>query len=175
MTTKELIRKYEGVTELPPNKGFKQTWFEKLIQKVGWYKGAPWCSFAVKVFWLELFGEQWAKCISGNALKTYLNLQEFKNTIPIQNGLVVWRMYKKGKPTKSGHIGLVTDGVFDRYSSYSTLEGNTSQKLIRDGQGIFHKYHNIRWRKPSDLLKERYTGLVLLGFIDPPFDIRKSL
>jgi hypothetical protein len=165
MEIKQLIDRYEGVTELPPNKGFKQKWFQKLMAKAGWYVGAPWCSFAVKVFWTELYGADKAKAISGSALKTYLNLSEFKNVEPKEGGLVVWRMYKKGKPTKACHIALVrlTHGKW-----YGTMEGNTSSKFIRDGQGIYTKTHGISWRKPSELLEERFTGLVLLGFIDPP-------
>lgn len=161
----ELVEKYRGVTELPGNMGFKQSWFLKMITKAGWYKGAAWCSFAAKVFWTELYGEQEAKKISGNVLKTYLNLNDRKNVLPTKGGLVVWRMYKKGKPTSAGHIGLVTTAW--KYS-FESLEGNTSNKLEREGQGIFHKNHTVWWRKPTDLLKEKYTGLVLLGFIDPP-------
>ncbi len=165
MKIKELVQKYEGVTELPPNMGFKENWFQKLISKAGWYVGAPWCSFATKVFWTELYGADKSAMISGNALKTYLNLEQFKNRMPVSGGLVVWRMYKKGKPTKAGHIGLVTQV---NQNTFYTLEGNTSKKLIRDGQGIWNKHHIIKWRAPSDLQKYKYTGLVLLGFIDPP-------
>lgn len=166
ITVQQLVRKYEGVTELPPNKGFKQTWFQKQMQKIGWYIGAPWCSFAVKVFWTELHGEQQAKGISGSALKTYLKFEQFKNAKPEVGGLVVWRMYKKGKPTSMGHIGLVVD--VDGDFTYDSLEGNTSAKLERDGQGIFLKTHTIKWESTSRLKESKKTGLVLLGFIDAP-------
>lgn len=168
MNIQEVIETYKGVTELPPNKGFKQTWFQKQIAKAGWYLGAPWCSFAAKVFWTELYGADKAKLVSGNALKTYLNLEDTKSIEPKPGGLVVWRMYKKGKPTKSGHIGLVTGVRYSQSVVYKTLEGNTSDKFVRDGQGVFQKEHTIWWRKPSDLLAQKFTGLVLLGFIDPP-------
>ena len=167
MTVQQIIAKYQGVTELPGNSGFKQNWFQKLISKAGWYFGAPWCAFAVEVFVTEMYGAENAKKISGSALKTYLNLDKYKSTQPKPGGLVVWRMYKNGKPTRAGHIGMVTAKW--KYT-FNSLEGNTSNKFTREGEGVFLKSHDISWKKPTDMLKSKYTGLVLLGFIDPPVE-----
>lgn len=170
MNIQELIAKYAGVSELPLNKGFKETWFQKIMRKAGWYVGAPWCAFAAKVFWTELHGENATKRMSGNALQTYLNLESAKNVLPEEGGLVVWRMYKNGKPTKAGHIGVVTRAnVSGDPKVFYSLEGNTSgSKLDRDGDGIWQKQHVIKWEAPQGLLARKKTGLVLLGFIDPP-------
>jgi hypothetical protein len=163
MTIEEVVKKYEGVTELPPNKGWKQSWFEKLMWKVGWYKGAPWCCFSVKQFWSDLGYDH--SLISGSTLQTYERFSKNKQicTVPKSGHLVFWRMYRNGKPTSAGHVGLITVvGV-----GISVMEGNTSHdKMDREGQGIHHKfYHKLQWLTPSYLAESRYTGLVLLGYV----------
>ena len=50
-----IAKGYLGQKEVPGNKGFQDKDFEKKMRQVGFYTGAPWCAFFVKLVYGEAY------------------------------------------------------------------------------------------------------------------------
>lgn len=146
----ELLLPYANkLKEVGNNQGFNDKDFEAKIKKVGWYKGAYYCAFGVKVGLVEA-GVKLPKKLQGLA-RDYYNLS--KNKISITDvlagnykeliavgDLVVWQ---KGD-TNTGHIGIVVE-LYDNYKML-VLEFNTSpddKKSQDNGDGCYLKVRTI--------------------------------
>ena len=154
----EVIKKYAGVKEIGKNQGFDNKEFESLLVSVGWKKGESYCSYTVKAI-LKEAGHSY-KFVSPSAWKTALNAITTGlpwETKPNDSCLIVYRMFKDGKPQAAGHIGFVTGVHLDHVETYEgNADGVDSDKL----QGFELNIRSIRperWRV--------VTGLRLMGFI----------
>lgn len=154
----EIARSYIGQEEKIKNSGFKNRWFERLMRVVGFYTGAPWCAFFVKLVWKEAGIDH--SLISGSVLQTMLNATKAGNwhTYPVQGCIVIWILHKNGKPTKKGHAGIYYEKLTPNLY-YNTIEGNTSKAGSREGTTVLEKRRFLNWREPD--------GLRLMGFIHP--------
>ena len=73
----EVAKSYIGQEEKIRNSGFKNGWFEKLMRSVGFYTGAPWCAFFVKLVWKESGVDH--SLISGSVYDTMMNATKAGN------------------------------------------------------------------------------------------------
>ncbi len=152
----EIARAYIGQEEKIRNSGFKNRWFERLMRAVGFYKGAPWCAFFVKLVWKEARVDH--SLISGSVRQTMLNATKAGNwhTYPVKGCIVIWILHKNGKPTKKGHTGIYSH--WDN-SMMHTIEGNTSKAGSREGTTVLENQRFLNWKEPN--------GLRAMGFIHP--------
>ena len=152
----EVAKSYIGQEEKTRNSGFKNGWFEKLMRAVGFYTGAPWCAFFAKLVWKESRVDH--SLISGSVYKTMMNATKAGNwhVKPVDGCLTVWILFKNGKPTKKGHIGVF---VFSATNWFKTVEGNTSKQGSREGTIVDENVHTYDWTSSN--------GLRLMGFIHP--------
>ena len=155
----EVAKSYIGQEEKIRNSGFKNSWFEKLMRSVGFYTGAPWCAFFAKLVWKGSGVDH--SLISGSVYRTMMNATKAGNwhVKPVDGCLAVWILFKNGKPTKKGHIGVF---VFTATNWFKTVEGNTSKKGSREGTIADENVHTYDWTNQN--------GLRLMGFIHPNKD-----
>jgi hypothetical protein len=161
----EAAKYYVGYTETAGNKGFTNASFEKELKSVGWYVGAPWCAFFVKLIWRKAYRnspELLAKVnslLNGSTQQTYNNLVkdgtfEVSDT-PAIGALVIWQHGN----TNSGHTGIVKSFNLET-NTMEVIEGNTNASGSREGDRVAIKLRTIS-------RVEKGTGLNLKGFIHP--------
>lgn len=159
-----IAKKYIGQEELPQNSGFKNSWFQNLMAKVGWVKYQSWCAYFSEMVYIEAFSQLdpagvplIKKYANGSSLQTYFNFQKSKEfhvqTHPALGGLVCFR---EGNGT-SGHEGIVTS-VGDK--GFYFISGNTSVAGSREGTTVLNKFRSLD-------LPFNPNGLNLLGFVSP--------
>ncbi len=153
---------YVGNKEKPGNSGFVNAAFQKLMTAAGWYLGAAWCAFFVRVILLLAFKDDARlsvikKCCSGNAQLTFKNFKAdgtFKTGMTPKDGaLAVWQ---HGNGT-SGHIGIVTKAAHS-FNTMQTVEGNTNGNGSREGDQVAVKLRTIDRPRSA-------TSLNLIGFV----------
>ena len=160
--------KYVGSKEKVNNSGFIDPKLEKDMKDAGWYPGASWCVYFVKMIWKKVlpskFPNHWKiaqKLISGNSQNTWSKFKKdtsglFKQSnTPQIGGIVIWQKYKKGLPLWEGHAGIVKSHTT---TSFVTIEGNTNDNGSSNGDGIYEKNRKYAWNT--------YEGLRLKGFIN---------
>lgn len=158
-----IARKYMGMAERTPNLGFKDEAFEKKMRQVGFYTGAPWCAFLVKLIYGEAYYDNKmlhqvvAACCSGNAQDTFRN---FKKDGTFQTGqeprpgaIVIWQLGSG----KSGHAGVV-EKVEKAKNTMYCFEGNTNGFGSREGDRSALKPRTID--RPFQA-----AGLNIVGYI----------
>lgn len=168
MTRPEFIvaaaRFYLGQREKKGNKGFESAAFEKEMKSVGWYVGAPWCMFFVKLIWKKAYKgdprllDVVTRMLNGSALMS-LNNMENNGTFtvsdqPLPGSIAIWR---QGIST-SGHAAIVTP--FSSINTFQTVEGNTNAHGSREGEVVAEKLRTLK----RDF---KAAGLNLEGFINP--------
>jgi CHAP domain len=169
-----VAKKYEGKKEIPGNMGFPDKVMESEMRKIGWYPGAEWCAFFVKMAMLKtlsnlpLFNKRRTiaeKLLSGSSQQTFINFQNDKSGLweistnkPKVGAIVIWQQI--GNPSK-GHAGIVTKVNSD---NFETIEGNvnlSSTNIPSDGEVSQRKY------SISKELNGNEWGCKLRGFINP--------
>jgi hypothetical protein len=155
----KIATSYLGQKEKKGNSGFLNADFEKKMRakEIGFYTGAPWCLFFVRLVWNE--AGQGISRISASSYQTMMNATKDKNwhAIPKVGSIAIFRMFKNGKPTKQGHGCIVTDVS---HGKYTTIDGNTSDKNGRDGIMVAIRNRHLNadsWTKNN--------GLRLMGFV----------
>ncbi|WP_017258401.1 CHAP domain-containing protein [Pedobacter arcticus] len=161
----EAAKYYVGYTEKKGNKGFTNASFEKELKSVGWYVGAPWCAFFVRLILVKAYRnnpELLAKVKTLMSGSTQLSYNAFVNDgtftvddTPAVGAIVIWQ---HGDST-SGHTGIVQS--FDlATNTMSVIEGNTNASGSREGDRVAVKLRTVN-RSVRD------AGLNLKGFIHP--------
>lgn len=156
--------RWVGVREIGgDNKGQLVEMFQKEVD--GKAQGEPWCMAYIQ-FCIRS-AERLIKYVTGENCESLLPKTEHCMTLfnkapahlklssPEIGCLVIWQFYKDGKPTASGHVGLVTDILAD--GTLITNEGNTSDGLgvVREGDGVY-----VRRRSPKGSASMRIAGFV---------------
>lgn len=181
MKLNEIASKYIGITEKPNNGGFSDPDFERRMKKDGeWQKGWAWCCCFIQLCvmeWLNYFGhsagcfineetldkfeEELDKAITPSVKDTFDNLLALGFILhkePKVGDLVVWLTYKKGKPTGTGHIGIVNQVTLSNLMfPFASVEGNTNAKGEREGNCVAERERGYLWNNNN--------GLRLMGFI----------
>lgn len=158
----QVAASYVGQQEIPGNKGFKNTVFQKKMQDCGWQIGQSWCAFFSELVWKEAFGKPHHatldRLFSPSAVSTYSNFKgstSFKcGTTPKVGALVVWRLGNGWQ----GHIGIV-ESVVDK-DTFQTIEGNTNSAGGREGIEVARKVRNLKQAFKA-------KGLNIIGFVYP--------
>ncbi len=171
MTLQELIvqkaKSYIGQEELPQNSGFKNSWFQNLMAKVGWQKFQSWCAYFAMDVWIEVFTVVQPdtvplikKYANGSSLQTYINFQKSKEFHVQQNpvpGAIV--IFRHGNSSTLGHEGIVTT-VDGDCGGFNFTSGNTSAAGSREGTIVADKHQKLN-------LPFNPNGLNILGFVNP--------
>lgn len=146
LTKKNLVNQFE---KRGKNRGFIDVSFQLMMDKVGFYDGAAWCAFYVKLIYMQLysFDKEWlSKNIGGGAMKNLnniikLNKRGDKKYIAILNNDQpevgdVFCMGTQGVGIESkGHTGIVVEVIGKSGNGWKvkTIEGNTNAKGSREG------------------------------------------
>ena len=134
-------KKYVGIKETGSNAGWDNAAFQAKMKAVGWWSGAAWCAFFVKMVVMEIAKgkakEFFSKKISCNTQITWDNLQtpsEYHEVLkkPCVGCIVIYQ----GKTNKSeGHIEIIE--TVNKDGSYKVISGND---YIASGvQGVARK------------------------------------
>jgi hypothetical protein len=148
LSTKKLDNQVEKIVpklkQLYANKGFVDATFEATMQSVGWRDGQPWCAYYVKLVFMQLysFDREWlSKNIGGGAVD---NLYNVKNRNAVKDNRYI-AITKNEKPqvgdvfcqgvSGNGHTGIVVEILGQSGNGWKckTIEGNTSEKGVREG------------------------------------------
>lgn len=155
-------QKYLGQKEINGNIGFEDPDFQRKMKNIGWYSGAEWCAYFIRLVVLEAFAgnpykyEVLKRELSkyGSALGTWHNFKNHSgfwetSSIPSVGAIAVWKkpnsensLYPYGK----GHLEIVVN-VFA--NGFYAIGGNTANKV----QTVKHFIGDI------------YNGMNLIGFI----------
>ena len=136
----------EKVVRGSKNVGFVDASFQAMMKSVGWRGGEAWCMYFCKLVYMQFFSfdrEFISKNFNGSSQgtpnniialnnrgdKRYVFIQD--NTPQIGDIFCLVNASNKG----IGHVGIVTEVIDDR--TVKTLEGNTSLKGVREGEGVF--------------------------------------
>jgi hypothetical protein len=155
-----VAQKYIGKTEISGNAGFTDPDFEAKMKLVGWQKGEAWCAYFCEMVFKEAFPAKAAdfnKLFSASAVQTFSNFTSngyINKSTPEPGDLVIWRMYKNGKPQWQGHAGIVLSAI--NSTSFKSIEGNTNDGGGREGYIVAEKVREV---------KKVTNGLQVLGFI----------
>lgn len=160
-----IAQSYRGIIEVKGNKGFGNKAFEDKMRALGFYTGAPWCSFFVELVYREAYTDHNGMravinlCCSGNAQDTLRNFIAngtfATGTVPKIGAIVIWQM---GSGT-NGHAGIVV-GVDLINNTMTTIEGNTNATGSREGDRVAQKPRTITRPIKTD-------GLNVKGYIYP--------
>lgn len=169
----DVAKKYIGQQEIPGNKGFVDTHFEKKMRERGWNTGESWCAYTAELIWKEGYDKanpfvalKVANMFSANAVRTYNNLiaNGFEGSlVPEQGDIALWQSYKNGVPVQKGewymgHMAIVIKGG---QTMFETVEGNSNSKGEREGIEVASKKRTYSFNTN--------TGLRLVGFIKPKY------
>lgn len=145
-------QKWVGVREMGgDNRGQIVEMFQKAVD--GKAVGEPWCAaftgFVIKTVdatmkALELDQGETQLVLSEHVMTLWNKAPEAaKSKTPEPGCLVCWQLYKDGKATGSGHVGVVVK-VLDS-KQIETIEGNTNdgQGVERNGVGVYRRIRDI--------------------------------
>jgi hypothetical protein len=165
-----------GLNEIPGNLGFRKALFQDLMVRVGWKRGEAWCAYFAEVIWslakegseinlnydkdvplehyYSLLQPKNVPIFSGSTQRTLRNfvldpnhillpfriqVEGFAYFAPI-GSLPIWQNTKK--PTQ-GHIGVMATRS---ELAFGSVEGNTSERGVREGGQVALLHNNSRQR-----------------------------
>jgi hypothetical protein len=159
-----VAKSYLNQEETPNNSGFKNLWYQKIMQAMGWYKGASWCAFTGKAIWYNGFlpvdpigAKLILKYANGSAIGSYNAFAKSKEFHVQQNPVIGALVVLSDGPGPFGHEGVVTSLI---PGGFTFISGNTSKAGSREGTTVLDK---------TRLLNVPYSekGLNLVGFVVP--------
>lgn len=132
-----------GQREKPGNSGFLSVVFETEMKKVGWFRGAAWCDFAVEKWWKEAFADNiemtavLSKMFTGGTLASWRNFSKsplFKTGKTPAFGALGY--YKHSATT--GHAVIVSSAATGS-PAFRHISGNTNKGGSREGYEVAEK------------------------------------
>lgn len=155
-------RKYIGQEEIQPNLGFKDALFQQKMVGVGFYPGANWCGFLIKLVMKEVYSDTviiqnyLKRYLSASIYETWVNCRSSKEVvtgqIPKIGAIVIWQ---EGEGRNS-HGGVVVSVDADN-KHFTSVEGNTNGEGGRNGYRVWENPHVTG-------LPHKEKGLNILGF-----------
>ena len=161
MTLIDIARKDLGKKEKPGNSGFQDKEHEKRLRAVGWAPGWAWCACQLEAWAWEAYPtlkSQIEGLFVPSAVNTFRNLVKAgfeTQDNPEAGTFVFWQKMKDGTAQWTGHCGVVSKVIDD--SHFVSIEGNTSDKGSRNGDGVYELKRTVN--------PEVQNGLKVLGFI----------
>lgn len=149
---------FEGIKEVGNNQGFSSKSFEKMMKSVGWYSGAAWCAFSLKLIYkisgIETLITGWSPTAYNKKHVIFTNGKLYETIQPGDAGTLSYNKYKN---VKSRYKGIGHAFIIEKQygkSAVVTLEGNTDSDGSREGNGFYRKIrplqsnlHITRWDK----------------------------
>lgn len=157
--------KWVGVKEFGNNQAFGNKVFQQMLDTVGWNSYDQWCMYFAKAVHYDVFKDNPAeqakinKILNGSTQWSYTNAKNDKtgtytvSSTPKVGDIII---FQNTTNTAKGHAGVVT-GV-NSNKTVETIEGNTSDKSIADGDLVAKKV------RPSTIGAD-IGGLRVRGFI----------
>jgi hypothetical protein len=153
----QIADSFEGIKEVGSNQGFNNKNFERMMLDVGWWKGAAWCAFSLKLIY-KLAGIQttvtgWSPTAYNKKHVIFTDGVLREPIRPGDSGTLSYAKYKNSKRYKAiGHAFIVKKSIGN--SAVVTGEGNTDGNGSREGDGFYEKIrplnaniHITRWDK----------------------------
>jgi hypothetical protein len=135
-------QKWLGVVEKGgANKGPEVEMFQKALD--GKAAGEPWCA-AFMMYCIEQVEKATgvkSRLFKSEHVLTLWNKSpaDLRAAKPQVGSLVIWQNYRDGRPTISGHVGIVVE--HPKPNVIFTIEGNTGPEagVNREGDGVYKK------------------------------------
>lgn len=152
-----LALSFVGYEEIKGNAGFKDSEFEILMKKYGWFKPLPWCAFFTKMVYNEIGLK--VEFMSGGVVRTmreYVKLSPDHKLYskPVPGCLAIYRRFENNVPQALGHIGIV-ESVGKTH--FMLIEGNSNDAGSREGKKVAFNKKSYNWNTEN--------GNRLLGFL----------
>jgi len=165
-TILETAKGFVGQKEISGNMGFKQPFFLKLMESIGWRKSWAWCSMFCKLVYTESYKKLGldpktiTKYISPSVQQTRANF--LKAGYPL---ITNWKEVKpgayiswvSGSDRTKGHTGILVEFI-ENGQKMITIEGNTNDAGSREGDSVA--------RKTRSALVGSGRGLILQGWFN---------
>jgi len=123
----EIADSFVGIKEKGSNSGFNHPTFEMMMKNVGWYKGAPWCAYILKLIYsiaeIENTITGWSPSAYNKKNIVYTNGKLYKPIEPGDAGTLSYNKFKGNKSRYKGighafivkqHTGREGDGVYEK-------------------------------------------------------------
>jgi hypothetical protein len=151
------------------NKGFVDSSFELMMEKVGWISGQAWCAYYVKLVFMQMLSfdrDFLAKNFTGGAANNYyaiqsLNKQGDKRYLAISSGTPqIGDIFCQGV-SGNGHTGIVIENLGG--NKVKTIEGNTNLKGSREGDRVLSLTRDLiiggasQGKKNIGFIRRNYT------------------
>jgi surface antigen len=157
--------KWVGVKEIGNNQAFGSKVFQQMLDTVGWNSYDQWCMYFAKAVHYDVFKDNPTeqakinKILNGNTQSSYTNAKNDKTgtyTVSVTPKVGDIIIFQSTINNTKGHAGVVT-GV-NKNNTVNTIEGNTSDKSIADGDLVAQKV------RPSTIGAD-IGGLRVRGYI----------
>lgn len=159
---------FVGQKEISGNMGFKQPFFFRLMESIGWKKSWAWCSMFCKLVYTEaskkvgVDPKSITKYISPSVQKTRANF--IKAGFPLQTD---WTKVKPGayiswvsaSDKSKGHTGILVE-FLENGKKMKTIEGNTNSEGSREGDSVAIKTRNAVVGKGTSLILQGWFNVV---------------
>jgi hypothetical protein len=173
LTSRNFRNQMERMVRGSKNKGFVDASFESMMKSVGWQGGQAWCMYFCKLVYMQFFSfdrQFIAKVFNGGTQATpnniiRLNKQGDSKYVFLQenNPQIGDIFIQVNSDNRSlGHAGIVTE-VFDK-TNIKTIEGNTSLKGVREGEGVFELRRTLEVGKVSRGSDKIFRGYIRRNF-----------
>jgi len=154
----QIADSFEGIKEIGDNRGFDNKNFERMMLDVGWWRGAAWCAFSLKLIY-QLAGIKttvtgWSPTAYNKKHVIFTDGRLLEPIRPGDSGTLSYAKYRNNpKRFKAiGHAFIVKKTIGN--SAVITGEGNTDGNGEREGNGFYEKIrplnaniHITRWDK----------------------------
>lgn len=164
----ETANSFVGQKEISGNMGFKQPFFLRLMESIGWKKSWAWCSMFCKLVYTEASKKVGVdpklitKYISPSVQQTRANF--IKAGFPLQTD---WTKVKPGayiswvssKDKSKGHTGILIE-FLEGGKKMKTIEGNTNAEGSREGDSVAVKIRNAQVGKGTSLILQGWFNVV---------------
>lgn len=139
-------RKWLWVRESGHNRGAEVERFQREVD--GKATGEPWCA-GFAAFCVNQVDRDYKIKYGKDPLPNWLcptehcltlwNKTDIRSRISDEiypGSLIIWQFWKNGKPTSSGHVGVVIEWLGGNY--FMSIEGNTKDRdrVVREGDGV---------------------------------------
>lgn len=163
----ETANSFVGQKEISGNMGFKQPFFMRLMESVGWKKSWAWCSMFCKLVYTEAYKKMGldpktiTQYISPSVQRTRGNF--IKAGFPLQTD---WRQVRPGayiswvsaSDRTKGHTGILVE-FLDGGKKMKTIEGNTNSEGSREGDSVAIKTRNAIVGKGTSLILQGWFNI----------------
>lgn len=154
----QIADSFEGIKEIGDNRGFDNKNFERMMLEVGWWRGAAWCAFSLKLIY-QLAGIKttvtgWSPTAYNKRHIIFTDGVLREPIKPGDSGTLSYAKYRNNpKRFKAiGHAFIIKKTIGN--SAVVTGEGNTDGNGDREGNGFYEKIrplnaniHITRWDK----------------------------